>query len=205
MNKKWFGVKYKNGKVLTMYDIWDNVKPLVNNVSGVLYKSFPTEKHALAWVQNISIKERDIHTPFEKDRLYIFTDGSFINKKNRIGWGFVAIKNNFVIHKESGEVFNNFESRNITGEVEAVINALTWYSTQNFTIPTSIVYDYIGLGMWANNLWKTNSTVSIRYAAIVQPLQKKYNFIWEKVSGHTGIIGNEIADMLAKNELKEII
>ena len=135
-----------------------------------------------------------------KNSYEIYVDGSYQN--SRYSWGFVVMKNDEIIHEDCGLGTNEQAalSRNVAGELEAVINAVKW--TQNNKIEHFYIYhDYIGISEWALGRWRTNNNLTKNYASFIKEYLPYITFI--KVAGHSGIRGNEIADQLAKKALQE--
>ncbi len=126
--------------------------------------------------------------------MIIYTDGSYDTKNFIAGWGFCAIEDNKIIFENSG--WKNdilFRSRNITGEVEAVIQALLWI---NEAIPVHIVSDYSGIKYWGELLWKAKKDIAKYYVEFLKNYRQEITF--EIVKGHTGVEFNERADKLAE-------
>ena len=66
-------------------------------------------------------------------------------------------------------------------------------------LDTLVVYfDYMGIKSWATGDWKTNKPGTKKYKEFIDKASKKINIIFKKVRAHTGVDGNEEADMLAK-------
>ena len=133
-----------------------------------------------------------------KNSYEIYVDGSYQN--SRYSWGFVVMKNDEIIHEDCGLGTNEQAAllRNVAGELEAVINAVKW--TQNNKIEHFYIYhDYIGISEWAEGRWKANMTGTQQYAAFMSSRRKWVSF--KKVTGHTGVKGNELVDRLAKKAL----
>lgn len=66
-----------------------------------------------------------------------------------------------------------------------------------------IYYDYEGIRNWALNIWKANKDISKDYISFVKKLNDLgMRFIFRHVKGHSGILGNDIADKLAREAVK---
>lgn len=135
--------------------------------------------------------------------IQIYTDGSFDVKNSFAKWGFVAFDGEKELFRKRGKIDNAIwnEGRQISGECQAVLEALYWSKENNYKC--KIFFDYIGLKNWVLDLfedskpWKTNKEYSQIYR------NKMFEFspyldsmVW--VKGHSGNIGNEIVDKFIK-------
>ncbi|MGL4393785.1 MAG: RNase H family protein [Brevinema sp.] len=132
--------------------------------------------------------------------LCAYVDGSFMDGK--ISWACVIAENNELVFEGKGLVPLSAEegSRQIAGEVYAVLNALEYLKNTGEKTLT-IYYDYKGLEMWATKKWKANSPIAQFYVAKL--MQYRVSINWKKVKAHTGHRFNEQADRLAKLAIKE--
>ena len=62
----------------------------------------------------------------------------------------------------------------------------------------NLYFDYEGIEQWATGGWSAKSELSRRYRDAMQRIRDRITIHFIKVEGHTGIEGNEIADILAK-------
>jgi ribonuclease HI len=90
--------------------------------------------------------------------------------------------------------------RNVAGEIFGSVAAIK--KAIELGLKTiNIYYDYMGIEMWANGSWKTNTTGTKAYANFIREAEKKISISFTKVAAHTGIPGNELADKLAKKSV----
>lgn len=130
------------------------------------------------------------------DIFEIYVDGSFIN--DNIGYGVVILKNGRLYKELSGQVTDPvfMGSRQVGGEITAVIEALKWCKDAGISEVT-IYYDFANLEKWIAGEFSTKTLMSEVYKDYVQNCGIKIN--WRKVAGHTGVRWNEKADKLAGN------
>lgn len=167
-------------------DTWAECERLTCGVKGNLYKSFPTREAAQEWLG--SVTER--HPP---EMLRVYVDGSYVPGFDRAGWAFVAVEGGVEIASESGVTEYPAESRNIDGELAASLHALDWL--RRVGRDGVICHDYEGIARWAKGEWMAKTPVAVRYRDAVKAYP---NARFEKVSAHSGIRWNEMADGLAR-------
>lgn len=184
----------KNIKNPTIVRTWAECQRLTKGVSGVLYKSFKTEREAQEWIADGALKTYDV-----SKGVIFYVDGSFMN--NRAGYGLVVVKDGRCIGQYADTIdcdTEGFSSRNVIGELYASILATN--IARKFNIKEiGIAYDYIGIEHWAKDNWKANLTLTREYKRVMQRFFDdgfKVNFI--KIKAHTGDEFNEMADSLAK-------
>jgi len=130
----------------------------------------------------------------EKDVYAIYTDGSN-DEDIKVGWGYLVLKNDEIIFEDFGLSPSKFNSsRNINGEVHAVIEALTW-CMENEILEINMYNDYTGIQKWAEGEWSANKPLTIHFKNFMKSNHVKVN--WFHVKGHSGNVWNERADKLA--------
>lgn len=193
--KKYYAVA--SGRVPGIYTTWNDCQKQVIGYKGARYKSFPTREAAEAYINGT-----EITAEAEKDVIpngwAIYVDGSFL--KGRYGWGFAAYRDGTLIHTANGADDKEEAAalHNVAGELKATIEAVRWAQEEGFS-PITIYHDYAGIAEWALGHWKTNRDLTRRYADYISRHLSWVNFC--KVAGHTGVVGNEVADKLAKEAL----
>ena len=205
--KKYYGVKA--GRVPGVYHTWAECQQQVIGHKGALFKSFPTESEALVYVTGTSAKSEgndgciaDAPSGGGNGRHYdIYVDGSYEHKQRQYSWAFVVYDGKQLIHTASGlgQDADAAATRNVAGELAAAVAAVTWAQAQAADLIT-IHHDYIGISEWATGKWKTNNRITQHYAQFISAYLGWVRF--NKVAGHSGVEGNELADKLAGEALK---
>lgn len=205
--QKYYAVKV--GRTVGIFKTWAECQKQVIGCPGALFKSFPSELEAKEYINGITpaapAATRNSNENAKGGDKYfdIYVDGSFDNTRKKYSWGFAVYQGSEVIHTACGigEDENAAATRNVAGELEATRKAVLWAEMQAADSIT-IHHDYIGISEWATGKWKTNNTTTQSYANFIRPYLSWVTF--NKVTGHTGVPGNELADKLAGEALKQI-
>lgn len=206
-SKKYYVVK--KGITPGIYFTWDDCKKMVDGYPGAVYKGFSTlteaenymnggagasdvrTKQAMEHVQNHAMGE-------ELPSVYAFVDGSFNPVTNVYGYGgFLFYNGEKVILQGAGEDEEMASMRNVAGEILGSTAAIE--KALELGLPeVTVYYDYAGIEMWATGAWKRNKTGTIQYHEYIRSVKDKIDIKFVKVKGHSGVEGNEEADMFAK-------
>ena len=130
----------------------------------------------------------------------IFVDGSYM--KGRYSWGFAAYEGGELIYTANGAGTSKDAAKlhNVAGEMDAAREAVLWAEAQGLEdTGVTICHDYEGIAAWPLGHWQAKLPQTQEYAAFMQPRLGWVRF--QKVAGHTGVEGNELADRLAKEAL----
>ena len=135
------------------------------------------------------------------ERIKIYTDGACRGNPGRGGWGVFIING-----QESKKIFGGkTETTNNEMELTAAIKGLEFFnSPTDLDLYTDSKYVMDGINdwihNWKNNGWKTASKKPVKRSNLWKELDKLNNFHdvkWYWVKGHSGDIGNDMADELA--------
>lgn len=129
----------------------------------------------------------------------VYVDGSFNQVTNTYGSGLVLFIDDNpepILHSQPGTNPTYAKSRNVAGEVSAVIIALELCKRlPNFTKLT-VYYDYSGIEAWYTKAWSAGSAIALKYLEVAKTVGFEVEF--KKVRAHSGDQYNDLADQLAK-------
>ena len=133
-----------------------------------------------------------------EDLPYAYIDGSVNPKTGVYGYGgFIHEGGRFHLIQGSGSNPLYTSERNVAGEVIGA--AQTIWKAYNLGITEfNLYYDYVGIEQWSTGGWKAKTDLTRRYSEAMARIRDKVTVHFVKVEGHTGIKGNELADILAK-------
>ncbi|MGE5628279.1 MAG: viroplasmin family protein [Solirubrobacterales bacterium] len=205
MQKKYYAVKegfdFKDNKQVRdiILNSWDECLKYVKGVKGAKYKSFKTMEEAQNYIsgtiENLSAKDE-----YPKDCLHIYVDGSYSNVTEKYSYAFVAVKDDVIVHVESGASKDNAQKklRQIAGELEAALRAVA-YAFGEGEKKVAIIHDYAGIYHHASGTWERKDSSSAEYYDKMNKfLDRGIDVIFIKAKGHSGDIFNELADSFAK-------
>lgn len=146
--------------------------------------------------------------------LYAYTDGSSRGNPGPGGYGVVIFNNKdeiiYTYQKQEKLITNN------QAELKAILHVFsimqTLYPDEYCVVYSDSVYcvnicnDWIYL--WARNNWINSKKNVIENLELIKELYKYlsidfFNCEVKKCGGHSGVIGNELADALATNDLNK--
>lgn len=137
-------------------------------------------------------------------KITIFTDGAAKGNPGSGGYGAVISFGHSVLEIGAGKS----ETTNNEMELKAVVEALKQVPTdaKNIEIYTDSKYVVEGATAWTfgwmKNGWKTKSGGDVLHKGLWQELVnllKNNKVEWHKIPGHSGLIGNERADVIASD------
>ena len=196
---KYYAVK--TGRKTGIFTNWDECKAQVTGFSGAEYKSFKTQSDAEAYLGKEIKEETPVQTETqpviqEQEEAYAFVDGSFNPDAKIYGYGgFLCYNNKKYLLMGNGVNDTMADMRNVAGEILGTQAAVA--KAEELGLKSLVIYyDYMGIEAWATGAWKTNKAGTRQYAEFMK--SRNINIRFEKVKAHTGIEGNEYADVIAK-------
>lgn len=135
--------------------------------------------------------------PAVKKSAYAYVDGSYNQNTSTYGYGgyLVDEQGNGHLLQGSGCDPEMASMRNVSGEIlgaEAAMKKAEELGIKELTL----YFDYIGIEAWVTGKWRANKEGTQRYRDVMR--ESSVKIVFKKVKGHSGVQGNEEADLLAK-------
>lgn len=210
---------------------WEETAALVHGAPGARYAGFATESEAREWLAGPagstaspskedalaqgrrSTKEADSRkkakpvetTNHPADVLCCYVDGSFNEMLPNYGYGLVCVCNGEIVHTASGAGRNGeaISMRQIAGELLGAMQGLLFAQRAGYE-KVVILHDYLGVANHATGAWKRTNPFSVTYYKWMQDFFAAHPSLcvsFEKVPAHSGMLYNELADVLAKRSV----
>ena len=204
--QKFYAVKI--GRTPGIYFNWTDCKQQVDGFPQAEYKSFGSVTDAYAFIEGSKNPQDDMPQPLADAAStdvplgsYAFVDGSFNENNGLYGYGgFLDVHGRRYPIMGSGNDPELSAMRNVAGEIRGSMAAVLKAEELGIRELT-ILYDYMGIEQWATGGWKTNNPATQAYKEFMSPDNRKVDIRFEKVAAHTGIEGNEMADVMAKSSV----
>lgn len=201
----------KSGRSPGIYKTWKECQQQTTGYSGALFRSFPDEQSARAWLdetvpsgdrQDSEKQNEDVASrlkELDETEAVAFVDGSYNAKTKTAGYGAVLFCGK---QKPRGfrKAFTHPElarMRNFAGEMLGALRVIEFAAGNGIT-RLDLYFDYAGIRNLADGTWTPGNELSTEYARRVQACRKQVDVRFIKVRAHTGMKGNELADRYAK-------
>ena len=198
MGKKFYAVAV--GQKTGIFETWEECRKQVHGYPAARYKSFLTLDEAKAYLAGHE-EEKEI---VSGKGLEAYVDGSYDASTKRFSYGMVVLRDGREIARQA-QCFSDEElsaMRNVAGELKGAEAAMR-YACENGEKSIVIYHDYEGIAAWCRGDWKTNKEGTTAYRAFYEEAAKQVDIRFVKVTGHSGVEYNELADKLAKGALTE--
>ena len=208
--KKFYAVR--KGHSVRIFESWEECKAAVDGFSGAEYKGFTNRAEAeeylgvvasacsVAQVEDAPVARHN--ESIAPDTLITYVDGSYEHSLEKYAFGCVFLMPDGTIYVENGSG-NNPESaklRNVTGEMLGAMFAVR-FAIKNGFKKVEIRYDYEGVEKWVTGAWKSKTELTQKYALSMQMWKAQIQMSFTKVTAHSNVYYNEMADQLAKQAL----
>lgn len=202
----------RRGRQVGIYTSWAACKAQVHGYPDAQFKAFSTKEGAEAYLAAPELSETPSlpqiigprPTTGTPSSIHVWVDGACIPEANgtlHIGWAFLVYVNGQELHRDSGSDIpaDAYQHRNVAGEIMAIRKAVAWCQEKEIK-EISIHYDYQGLASWVTGDWQVKTPFTKDYANILRGSGLIIH--WVKVKAHSGDLGNEIVDKLAREAAK---
>ncbi|MDY0278831.1 MAG: viroplasmin family protein [Acholeplasma sp.] len=194
------------------YDSWEECEAQVKGFKGAVYKKCDSIQEANDFIKSEStdepvankaidnINDEEIKDYIRRGYIVAFTDGSYSEEEKAYTYGLVVINNENLKYDTSYAKRDNpiyLESRNVSGEVFAVIEAIQYAIAHKYD-KLLICHDYEGVSKWISKEWNTKTEISKVLVKIYDKYCDIIDIEFRKIKAHSGNKFNELADKLAE-------
>lgn len=185
-----------------IYTTWKECQEHTKGYPNALFKSFDSEVLAEDYLKDDGNNSMIIQ-PTKPVDVQLYVDGSWNNRKNQYGWGFVLVVDGKSVSSGFGKGNNPkyLNQQQIGGEVVAVLQGLSRAVYKEYH-HVEIVYDFSGIKEWPTGEWTTKSEIANAYVYHLKKYNKEIDITFKKVKSHSGNKFNDQADRLAKKGAK---
>lgn len=197
--KKVYAVK--RGKVTGVFYAWEECRNAVEGYPGAEYKGFSTLEEAQEYLQIPIQPERERPAA---GWLLAYVDGSYEDslKKYAFGCVFLLPDGHIYVQFGSGDREESLQHRNVTGEMLGAMYAVKVAMVNGYR-GVELCYDYQGIEKWVTGEWRSKTELTGKYAAAMRDWGRAIEIKFRKVTAHSNVRYNELADRQAKRGLRE--
>lgn len=138
--------------------------------------------------------------------MVFYVDGSYDKDTGCFSYGVVVLADDGGIACTLSRAFGNdgmSSMRNVAGEIMGATAAIE-YAVAHGAEEIVVCHDYQGISSWPDGTWRAKNAYTQDYKKYVQGVRETTPVRFVKVSAHTGVEYNELADRLAKDALKDM-
>ena len=153
-------------------------------------------------MKSINMDEIRAIRPDSPDGIIAYVDGSYDHSVQHYAFGCVFILPDGSVFTESGNGDNPDSAalRNVTGEMLGAMFAVRFAMVNGFR-RIEIRYDYEGIEKWVTGAWKSKTDLTKKYAQAMNRWAENIQIRFNKVTAHTNVYYNEMADKLARSAI----
>lgn len=190
MTERYYAVR--TGRQPGIYNTWEACREQVTGHKGAVFKSFKDRSEAEAF-----LLQADEQEPVKDNIPYSYIDGGYSVKNQCYSYGgFIVNNGQYTIIQGKGSNPKFIKERNIAGELLGTLQIVHECSRQGIK-EINLFHDYKGIKEYISGAWEAQTPLAIYYRNTLDLLDN-VKVYFHHVKGHTGIEGNEIADLLAK-------
>lgn len=191
----------KKGRKTGIFRTWDECRAAVDGYSGAKYKGFSSIQEAENYLSMAGKEQNTL--PTEK-KLLTYVDGSYDDSVGKYAFGCVFILPDGRVYTRYGNGNNeqSLQHRNVTGEMLGAMYAVRTAIKNQFS-QVEVCYDYQGIEKWVTGEWRAKTELTQKYTKAMREWGKQICISFTKVTAHTNVEYNELADRMAKAGLRE--